>query len=99
MVNGIVGVYSCLACGCPSGGSAVEAAACVLTATRWDVVSRIEGRLRDFCRAGARVELAGGRADVLNELMMTVRGGATYVGVPAGAVLEAKCRQCGGYRA
>ncbi len=67
MVNSIVIVYSYLACGCPRGGTAVETAACGLSATQWDLVSRIQGRVRDLCRAGTRVELAGGRAGVLSE--------------------------------
>ncbi len=61
----IIVAYGFLACRCPAGGAAVEAAASGLTATHWELVGRMEGRVRELCRAGAQVELAGGR-DVLN---------------------------------
>ena len=50
-------------------------------------MARIEGRVRDLGRAGARVELAGGRAAVLEELMTAIDGGLHYGGVPISGTL------------
>ena len=69
---GIVAAYSFLACGCPAGGVAAHAAACALTSTQWELVGRIEDRVRALCCAGAHVELAGGRAEILEELTRTL---------------------------
>ncbi|MBM4023659.1 MAG: hypothetical protein FJ284_15730, partial [Planctomycetes bacterium] len=93
LVNGIVVTYSYLACGCPVGGAGLEFAAADLTAAQWELVNRIEDRARELCRAGALVELAGGRADVLNELMTAVDGGAVYGGTMVGTALMVKSEE------
>ncbi len=86
LVTAIACSYSWLALVYPDGAVGADTAAQRLSVTQWGIVGRIEERVRDLGRAGARVEHAGGRAEILEELMKAVDTGGQCDGASLGAL-------------
>ena len=76
VVNGVVAAYSWLALGCPPPTAKVVACACGgLSPVQRQLVGLMEEKVRYLGRAAGRVTVAGGRAEIYEQLCRADLGG------------------------